>query len=235
MNNRLIVKCRKVFRTANSFFPKETIFPVNNYMLRDIVEWFNDNIMYYEKRDSLERKSIPLISEELFKMFLVASVSSKDNDYDDLNLIVEINNECVYISGNKIKPNYPTVFKSQKFKYIWDKNKFEDFDFLEIYRLEKSNRRVSIIYNSIYLNYKSKARNKKYFKKNDYNYSEKETVIIEALKMFSTSFEISKYTNIPQRTVRYYLNKMERSGLIMSDGKLNSPNRKYKIKDDSAD
>lgn len=234
MDTRTVIKCRKVFRTDNSFFPREIIYPVDNYILEDIVKWYKENIMYYEKRDSLERKSIALISEELFKMFLVANVSSKDNNENDSNLTVEINNECVYFSGTKGKSIYPDVFESKKFDYIWKKNKFEEFNFLELYKLEKRNRRVSIVFNSVYLNYKSKARNKKYFQKDNYKYSEKEIVIIEALKIFSTSYEISNYTNIPQRTVRYYLNKMENFGLIMSDDKLNSPNRRYMLRDNSA-
>ncbi|MDD4157126.1 MAG: hypothetical protein PHY08_11185 [Candidatus Cloacimonetes bacterium] len=233
MKNNIIVICRRVFYTENKFFPKENVYSLNDMSVAGITKWYKENIIYYEKRDSLERKSIPLISEELFKMFLIARLTAVYNDDNASKIIIEINNECVYISGPKVNINYPSVFDSKIYKEIWEYNNFEDLNFIELYQSEKSSRRVSIIYNSVYLNFKTKARNKKYFKKDDYIYSEKELIIKNALKLFSTSYEISKYTNLPQRTVRYYLNKMAHLGLIKSEGKLNSPTRSYIFNDDS--
>jgi DNA-binding transcriptional ArsR family regulator len=234
MLNKIIVKCRRIYYSENKFFPKESIFTLDNLYITEIVNWYKENIMYYEKRDSLERKAIPLVSVELFEMLFVARLTAINEDINTPRITVEINNECVYIGGPKTGIQYPKIFDSDEFRRIWEFNDFKQINFIDIFVKEKSNRRVSIIFNSIYLNFKSRARNNKFFQKADDKYSDKELIIIDAIKMFSTSNEISKYTRIPQRTVRYYLKKLYNNGVIETDEKLNSPARNYRLIDNSA-
>lgn len=231
---RVVAKCRRIFYLENKFFPKESIIAIYDFNVNEIVNWFRDNILYYEKRDTLERKSVPFVSEELFKMLFIARLTLMSDDNNVSRITVEINDECLYISGAKESINYPSVFFSAQFLKIWKMNRFPIIDFVEIYNEEKLNRRISIIHNSVYFNFKSRTKNSKYFQKGSYKFSDKELVIADALELFSTSLEVANYTRIPQRTVRYYLDKLRSYGIVDVQGKTNSPERKYRLTENSA-
>jgi len=238
--NSIDVNCRKVAVKETKFYSyHETFFSGGvSDIIKNVSEWFNKNIKYYEKKDDWERKTIPVVSSSTFIFFLLCTALTcleKQDKKENIRVSIEINDDCVYISGANSKIDFAEVTGNDLFLNIWKKHEDNTFD-LDLFLSGKFDRkRIIFVYNSIYLNYKDRIRGKKFYMSENERFNEKELLVRDILSKYpmSSSLEISKYSGIPQRTVRYYLNKMK--DVQPNNSARNSPQRVYSLnKDESA-
>ncbi|HBP26229.1 MAG TPA: hypothetical protein DD618_04685 [Acholeplasmatales bacterium] len=234
MNRNLSIRCRKVSLHETRFYSfHETVFNGEiDVVIQEVFQWYNKNIKYYDLKENWERKTVPVVSFGTFMFFLICSVISRIENPDSsekTTMNIEINEDCVYISGRNTKTDFQELTKSLAFIHFWEQFDDKTFDVNKFLDKEYNHKKIIFVYNSIYLNYKDYIRGKKFYLSENEEVNEKELLIKETLKKYpqSSSLEISKYTGIPQRTVRFYLNSME---FVQSNcTSRNSPKRVYSL------
>jgi hypothetical protein len=239
-NRNFSISCRKVSLKETRFYSfHETIFNgETDIIVQDVFQWYIKNIKYHDLTDNWERKTVPVVSFGTFLFFLLCTVFSNVEKSDTINktaLNIEINDDCVYISGRNPKIRFKELTKSDEFNHVWEQYDDKTFDINKFLTGEYNHKKIVFVFNSIYLNYKDYVRGKKFYIFENEEVSDKELLIKETLEKYphSSSLEISRYTGIPQRTVRFYLNKME--SVQSNDTLRNSPKRAYSLaKNESA-
>ncbi|OHE42019.1 MAG: hypothetical protein A2Y16_00070 [Tenericutes bacterium GWF2_57_13] len=232
MTQFINVKCRKILVKEKSFYSQqETVFrgPLE-HVVTEVLEWYKNNIRYYEKRDGWGRITLPIVPTGKIMFFFLVNITMIMMDLagpSKPSVNLEINDDCVYISGGRHRIDYSTLFQNVDFQKIWtqvDDHSFDVGAFLE----GKYDRKEIVQYRgSIYVNYKD-VREKKFYFENNQKVTEKELLIRDALRKSpqSTSSDISRITGIPPRTIRYYLQKIDG---IQTFGSSKSPNRAYAL------
>lgn len=154
MIKKVNIRCRNIYKIYGNSFLKETIFfELNIKSIEEVLKWYRKNIKYYESRESMERKEIPYVKEDLIKLFLISFISSITKEDKKYEILLEINESNVYLKLPKTNISHIDIIQTDIFKKIWGENNFEPINVLDLYKKELSNNNFEIINGSVYLSY----------------------------------------------------------------------------------